>query len=164
MLNTGCTQKDISDLRNDEIDFVRGTIKRARSKVPDGPIVEYPLWKETQKLLRQFVVTGEYALANRDGGRLVEEKLKEDGEFTKKDCIAVAYHYLGQANKIKLQPLKLIRKTSSTLIRNSKQYSQFARLMLGRSPVGVDEKSDWNAGRRIRLRQCDGWERNNGAE
>jgi hypothetical protein len=103
------------------------------------------MWQMTQQLLRQFVVKGEFALENRRGKRLVEARLK-DGKYVKYDNIGMGFQRLCQRLNIKPQPLKLLRKTSSTLLRNSKHYSQFARLLLGRFPQGVDETHYWDAG------------------
>jgi hypothetical protein len=55
MLNIGATQKDISDLQQDEVDWRRGRIKRKRSKEKDEenvPVVEFQLWPRTFELLK----------------------------------------------------------------------------------------------------------------
>jgi len=57
MLNIGATQKDISDLRPDEVDWTKGRIVRKRSKTRNSggvPTIEYPLWSETFDLLRKY--------------------------------------------------------------------------------------------------------------
>jgi len=54
MLNTGCTQVDISELKQSEVDWQRGRITRKRSKTAkheSAPVVEYPLWQETFVLI-----------------------------------------------------------------------------------------------------------------
>ncbi len=56
MLNCGMTQKDISDLLISEVDWEVGRIVRKRSKTSDEenvPVVNYLLWPETIRLLRQ---------------------------------------------------------------------------------------------------------------
>lgn len=56
MLNCGMTQKDISDLRVEEVDWQEGRIIRKRSKTSkheNVPTVSYLLWQETFRLLRQ---------------------------------------------------------------------------------------------------------------
>jgi len=48
-LNCGMYQNDLAELRQDEVDWARGTIKRARSKTRERgePVVTYKLWPET---------------------------------------------------------------------------------------------------------------------
>jgi integrase len=73
MLNTGMTQKDISDLKPDEVDWIKGRIRRKRSKHKEdtAPEIEYPLWKPTFRLLKQFGNReGERVLTNEAGGPL----------------------------------------------------------------------------------------------
>ncbi|NTV80798.1 MAG: hypothetical protein HGA24_05170, partial [Candidatus Aminicenantes bacterium] len=56
MLNCGMTQKDVSDLLVSEVDWDEGRIIRKRSKTADVenvPVVNYLLWPETIRLLRQ---------------------------------------------------------------------------------------------------------------
>ena len=56
MLNCGMTQKDIADLAVTEVNWEEGRIKRKRSKTGDCenvPTVNYKLWPETLRLLRQ---------------------------------------------------------------------------------------------------------------
>ncbi len=81
MLNIGATQKDISDLRPDELDWTKGRIIRKRSKTRNGgsvPTIEYPLWWETFDLLRKYGERqGERVLRNEDGGALKVEELRD---------------------------------------------------------------------------------------
>jgi len=54
-LNCGMTSKDISDLHPAQVDLDRGTITRKRSKTHEWanvPVVQYRLWAETIRLLR----------------------------------------------------------------------------------------------------------------
>ena len=120
-----------------------GIIIRRRSKTQQHegvPTVSYPLWRCTLKLLQSLhTKKGDYVLTNQDGGQLKTERIRDDGKYTKVDNIAVAYYRLCKRLKMTQQPLKLIRKTSATLLRNSGQYSQFAVLFLGHSPRGIAE-------------------------
>ena len=55
MLNCGYRSTDISDLRDDQVDWTEGRIKRKRSKTEnheDVPEVDYKLWPETFSLLK----------------------------------------------------------------------------------------------------------------
>ncbi len=143
MLNCGFTQVDVAKLAQEDVNWDRGVIVRKRSKTQkhEGvPTVEYPLWPETLRLLKKFHnENGPTVLTNEDGGCLKSERIKADGRYTKVDNIAVAYYRLCKRIKITQQPVKLIRKTSATLLRYSKQYSQFAMLFLGESPRGIAE-------------------------
>ena len=57
MLNCGMTQKDIGDLLVSEVDWNVGRVIRKRSKTSDHenvPVVDYLLWPETFRLLKQY--------------------------------------------------------------------------------------------------------------
>lgn len=145
MLNCGYTQADIAALQHDEVDWLNGAITRKRSKTDDYdnvPTVRYPLWKETFRLLKIYRNRkSPTVLTNEDGGPLKTERVKTDGKYTKADNIAVSYYRLCKREpKIEQKPLKLIRKTSSTLLEYNKDYHQFALLFLGHSPRGIAEK------------------------
>ncbi len=75
MLNAGMYQSDISDLRQDEVDWRVGTITRKRSKTKAHagvPTVRYKLWPQTFELLKAHCAKhGELALLNRNGSPLV---------------------------------------------------------------------------------------------
>jgi integrase len=144
MLNIGATQVDIAKLTNGEVDFDKGVITRKRSKTQgyEGvPTVEYPLWKLTLALLKKYrnkkTARTEPVLVNEDGGSLKTEKITPDGKYTKTDNIAVSYYRLCKRTGLDHKPLKLIRKTSATLLHNSTRFSQFAPLFLGHSPRGT---------------------------
>jgi integrase len=149
MLNTGYTQKDLADLRHEEVDLEKGIITRKRSKTGDKestPEVCYPLWKETLRLLKQHADRkSEWVLTNDDGGKLLTESINKNDKYAKSDNVAVIYYRL--CNRLKEKKLidrkhalKLIRKTSSTLLKYS-PYSGFAVLFLGHSPRGVADTS-----------------------
>ena len=144
MLNTGMTQKDISDLQQREVDWRNGVITRRRSKTASHesvPTVSYPLWKETFRLLRQERASdGDYVLTNRVGGALKVEELDEKtGKLHKKDNVGSAFARLARATKIE-KSLKLLRKTSATLLRGNKQFSGIESLFLGHAPRSISER------------------------
>jgi integrase len=139
MLNTGMTQKDISDLRDDEVDWKAGTITRKRSKTQNHdsvPEVTYPLWPETFKLLQQFRSTGPRVLTSKNGLPLVTSKLVA-GRLKQKDVIRSAWDEVD--SKVKL-PLKYFRKTSSSILGGVADYATIADLFLGHSPKTMAEK------------------------
>jgi len=143
MANCGYQQTDISRLRREEVDLKRGTITRKRSKTSayeDVPEVTYALWDETLTLLRQFMATeGERALRNRDGGELVRCVVK-NGKKMKTDNIRTGYLRLAAKLKRKLPALKLIRKTSASLLETHSEYGRYAPYFLGHSPRGIAAK------------------------
>jgi len=148
MLNIGATQKDISDLRPDEVDWTKGRIVRKRSKTRNSggvPTIEYPLWSETFDLLRKYGEReGERVLRNEDGKPLKVEELR-GGKVTKIDNIAVAYHWFCTKLKTKgllkaKKPLKLLRKTSPTLLQKNPAYAHCAAHFLGHAPRSVADK------------------------
>ncbi len=141
MLNTGMTQKDISDLTPDEVNLKKGIITRKRSKTKDCenvPEVTYPLWGETLRLMKQFAKpTGETALTNEDGGKLLVETTT-----SRTDNIRMNYRRLLSklaTKKVKIsKPLKIFRKTSASLLEDS-AFPQCASYFLGHSPKGVGQ-------------------------
>ena len=143
MLNTGMSQKDISDLLPSEVDWKRGTITRKRSKTArhdNVPTVSYRLWKETVRLLRKERASDSpTVLVNSDGGRLKVEMLDANGKLCKIDNVASAFSRLRRAAKIK-KPLKLIRKTSATLLKSGKQFPGVEVVFLGHSPRSVADR------------------------
>lgn len=62
ILNCGMTQKDVADIRKSEVDFDAGRIIRKRSKTEkfkSVPTVNYLLWPETLRLMKQFADRGD---------------------------------------------------------------------------------------------------------
>ena len=143
MLNTGMTQKDISDLRPDEVNWKRGTITRKRSKTArheSVPTVTYRLWKETLRLLKKESAEGATTvLVNDAGGHLKVESLDANGKLCKIDNIVSAFSRLKREVGIK-KPLKLIRKTSATLLKSGKQFSGVEAVFLGHAPRSVADR------------------------
>ncbi|WP_156513050.1 hypothetical protein [Planctomyces sp. SH-PL62] len=143
MANCGMGQKDISDIRPEEIDWRRGRITRKRSKTSDRetvPTVEYPLWPETWELLEGAGHrTGDHALKTESGRAWVREWTTEDGVRHK--CDAVKSNYAHLARRLKIQtPMKLIRKTSSSLLDTHETHSRYALLFLGHSPRSIADR------------------------
>lgn len=144
MLNTGMTQKDISDLLISEVDLDAGTITRKRSKTRDNenvPTVCYPLWKRTLALLTKFANNdGDRILTNRNGSHLKVERLKvKSGKdsISKWDNIACNYRrLLAKLEKkgiIIKKSLKVFRKTANSQLKNNPQYAHYALFFMGHS-------------------------------
>lgn len=143
MANTGMTQKDISDLRQTEVDWKEGRITRKRSKTAkyDGvPVVTYKLWGETFRLLKEERSSDpEVVLTNAGGGRLKVEKLDGNGKLLKIDNVSSAFNRLKRATKIS-KPLKAFRKTSATLLRGERLFTGVENLFLGHSPRTMSDR------------------------
>ena len=152
MLNCGMYQSDISDLVWSEFDASRRTITRKRSKTGDfenAPEVTWYLWPETLRLLKKY--------ANRDKTILNQKKTADTG----KDCVSLlvtaegrplvaksiaeekgkrcdniksAYVRLANRLNVPAKPLMLIRKTSSSLLAQHKDYKFYAQYFLAQAP------------------------------
>ena len=150
MLNCGMTQKDISDLRKDQLvkdgdNFT--AIKRRRSKTvrkKNTPEVLYPLWPETTRLLREHLSTDPtYALmTGKSNRRWVRKDIMPNGKLSKADNIASLFRYLkrqvgmNEAGK----SLKLFRKTSATRLKGNKEYRDLVPFFLGHSAKTVADR------------------------
>lgn len=143
-LNTGFLQKDISELKPEEVDWRAGVIRRKRSKTKkfeNVPEVSYPLWPATFRLLQEYRRPNSlHVLANENGGSLLTSTLKEDGKQHKVDNIHTAYFRLCKRVSIKDRPFKSLRKTSATLLRSSEKYSGLEDLFLGHAPRSMSDK------------------------
>jgi hypothetical protein len=99
MLNCGMTQKDIADLAIAEVDWDEGRIIRKRSKTGDCesvPTVNYKLWPETFRLLRQERAqdSSELVLLNSNGSPLWTEQISAAGKYQKTDNVKNAFDRL----------------------------------------------------------------------
>lgn len=143
MLNCGMTQVDIARLRQAEVDFQAGRIRRKRTKTKDCegvPIVDYPLWAETFRLLKEHrSADAELALVNANGVALRREADGDDGKFDCSCNISSAYWRLAKPLGI-ASPPKLIRKLSASTLAGHKSYARYAQHFLGHSPRTVADK------------------------
>ena len=141
MLNAGFTQKDIADLLQTEVNWETGRISRKRSKGKKHetcPVVNYKLWPETFRLLKQHRSNHPtLALVNERGNPLRQLDLKDGDQLKTNDSIRKALVVLCDKLKIKQPAPKLFRKTSSTLIYNAKQFRGLDGLFLGHAPDSV---------------------------
>ncbi|HEX5471087.1 MAG TPA: hypothetical protein VFW73_04340 [Lacipirellulaceae bacterium] len=146
MLNCGFTQKDISDLRQDQIDLTAGTISRKRSKTKNKknvPKVAYKLWAVTLKELQKWRSNDPiFALRTNKGLAWVRKTIRADGKLGKVDYVAVLFRRLkariGMTETGK--SLKVFRKTASTRIGGNKTYRPLRHLFLGHSSRNVADR------------------------
>jgi integrase len=139
MLNCGAYQSDIGELRRDQ--YENGHLTRKRTKMEECesvPTVTYRLWKTTDQLLRKHMETsGEWLLLNSNGEQLWRSWIGDDGKAKVVDNIASKYKRL--VKDADRPTLKQLRKTSSNLLFNNKQFKNLHTLFLGHSPRTVAE-------------------------
>jgi integrase len=144
MLNCGMTQKDVSDLLVSEVDWDDGRIIRKRSKTSgeeNVPVVNYKLWRETFRLLEQerAADSKERVLLNSNGSPIWSEEITNDGKYQKTDNIKNAFDRLRKETKI-AKPLKSLKKTSASLLRDNEKFSNLEGLFLGHAPQSMSDK------------------------
>jgi integrase len=144
MLNCGMTQKDISDLRPDEVDWDLGRITRKRSKTKkhrNVPEVSYVLWKETLALLHEERSVGDNSrvLLNENGQPLWQESRGSDGKFRKMDNVRNAFERLRKKTGI-TKTLKSFKKTSATRLRDNRDFASLERVFLSHAATSMSDK------------------------
>jgi integrase len=148
MLNCGMTQKDISDLRPDEVDWKRGRIQRVRSKTDNHeavPVVDYPLWHETWQLIKTHGnQQGERVFLNKDGKPLKSDYIKTNGRRAQNDAIKNAFFRLTKRkdmmNALQGVSLKQLRASAASLLGSHPEFQRYAQHFLGHSPRSVADK------------------------
>lgn len=141
MLNCGMTQKDVAELRNDEVDWKNGTITRQRSKRKGraGALtVTYPLWPETLAELVRHRAAGELALRT-GGGKPLVAKWSVGEKMRSYDCVSSAWRAVAKAAAVK-KTLKIFRKTAASKLAEHKDYKYYAAYFLAHSPRSVAER------------------------
>ena len=143
MANCGFTQQDLSDLSQDEVDWKLGTITRKRSKTrnhEDCPTVTYKLWKRTFELLKQHrQASGNLVLRTKSGQPWLTKR-QVNGKFNRTDNTKSVYRHLQAFVSIK-KPIKLLRKTSASLLDIHPTFGRYAGYFLAHSPRTVRDKS-----------------------
>ena len=104
------------------------------------PEVSYQLWPKTLDLLTKYGRQKDNpVLVNEDGGPLQKKSIGSDGR--PKVICNISSMYKRLKPKLKLDhPLKSLRKTSSDLLYNHKEYRPLHALFLGHSPRTVAER------------------------
>jgi len=137
MINCGFTQVDVSDLHPSEVDWTAGRIRRKRSKTrdePNAPVVDFAIWPETFELLREHRSDDpDHVLVTRSGSRWVYHEL-HDGKLKSSDSIATNYNRLRRRVGGGIGPLKLLRKTSASLLGEHPEFRAYAQYFLGHAP------------------------------
>jgi integrase len=142
MTNCGMTQKDVSDLLEEEVDWDQGVITRKRSKTKDKenvPTVSFRLWPATFALLKQYRSGTERVLLTESGKPYVRTWVQENGKMNKADGFASSWTHV--KNRIDFhRPLKQLRKLGASLLASHAVYGRFASYFLGHSPRTVADR------------------------
>jgi integrase len=143
MLNCGMTQVDIADLQPREVNWIEGRIKRKRSKTDDHdhvPTVDYALWPRTRQLLEQFGHrAADRVLLTASNRPWLRDELLPDGKRSKVDAIKSNYVHLQRKTGIS-HPMKLLRKTSATMIESHELFGRYTGHFLGHAPSSLAER------------------------
>ena len=143
MLNCGMLARDISDLRQDQVDWKKGLITRKRSKTQDHadvPVVRYKLWGQTWKELKKWRSDDpEIALLTHTGKRWIEDHQEPrtgSTEVTRCGLPSVSISLKpGSRNR-----RRMLRATGASKLAEHPQYKYFSQYYLGHSPRTVAEK------------------------
>jgi integrase len=137
-LNCGMTNVDIGSLRKDQVNLKTGRLVRKRVKTETHelvPTVDYRLWPETLKLLKEhWSKHPELGLTSSDGTSLYTSWF-EGKNTRKKDLLALAW----RRAKVSI-PLKAFRSISATLLESHAAYGRYKSHFLGHSPKGIADK------------------------
>jgi len=139
-LNTGMTQKDISDLHPSEVNWQKGTITRTRSKT-NRIEVTHTLWLLTFKLLKQEGKSkGDRVLTTAKGGELVQAAIVDDPRGGKKqsksDNISSALERVCKQPGI-TDSFGTLRHTAATKLGEHSTYAKYAGHFLADSPTNI---------------------------
>jgi integrase len=138
---------DIGTLKQSEVNWEKGRIKRKRSKTRSRsksvPLVDYVLWQPTFDLLKQFRSKDKHlVLINENGLPLWRESEDEDSSFCRHNNIKTAYFHLLQQLKLtkeQQKPFKTFRKTGASMLDNS-VHGRFSEHYLGETPRSIANK------------------------
>ncbi len=141
MLNCAYQQKDVSDLRDDEVDWSKGRIRRKRSKTQnheDVLEVDYKLWPETFALLQKYRSGKERVLLTQSGKPYTQRRLVGD-KVRAVDSFGWMLRKLCKRCRVN-KKLKGLRKTVATLLESHTTYGRCTSLFLGHSPKSMKDK------------------------
>src|SRR5205814_2010869 len=102
MANCGMTQKDVSDLQDNEVDWTAGRITRQRSKTAgkvNVPTVQYTLWPMTYQLLQRYRSGQATVLLTETGLPYLRKELR-NGKLVKADGFASNFVHLKRRLKL----------------------------------------------------------------
>ncbi len=141
MCNCGMTQKDVSDLQDDEVNWQEGRITRKRSKTrkrQGTPTVCYKLWPQTFALLKKYRSGKKHVLLTKFG-KTYRGESHDGAKLVSRDVFASSFGQLCKRIKFDKQ-MKLLRKTSATLLESHEIYGRLTSLFLGHAPASVKDR------------------------
>ncbi|MCX5663029.1 MAG: site-specific integrase [Planctomycetota bacterium] len=140
MANCGMTATDMAELKPDEVDWKEGRIVRKRSKtrqVENVPTVDYKLWPETLRLLKQErSPSTERVLLNANEQPLRVLWQRENGQLVSGDSVWRACTYAMTKATVKNRHPKDVRKMGATLLSNS-EHEKHVGMYLGHAGRSV---------------------------
>jgi integrase len=148
MLNCGFYSVDIATLEHGMVDWKAGRIIRKRHKTDDVdrvPMVNWKLWPETLRLLKQFKSKDKtFVLLNEDGNPLRLSTLadRNDGQgekLKKNDNIRSAMTRALTKLQIKKTPSDL-RNTGASALEKHEVFGRYVQHFLGQAPTDVAKK------------------------
>jgi integrase len=137
-LNCGMNAADVGQLRKDQVDFAGGRLVRRRVKIGDRanvPTVDYPLWAETARLLRECLSEDPTLALTAMNGAPLWESRQEGDKTPQKDLINQQW----KRAKVSI-PFKACRSISATMLDRHENYGRFAEYFLGHTPKTVAEE------------------------
>jgi integrase len=140
-LNPGMTQRDISSLRDDEVDWHVGAISRKRGKtkhLPGTPVVTHRLWPRTFEMLKKHRSGGPVVLLTSRKKQWVRKELV-GGRLVACDSIKCQWEDVERRAGLK-RPFKLLRKSAATMIESHETYGRLTGLFLGHAPATMASK------------------------
>lgn len=140
-LNCGMTAQDVSDLQDDQVNWVEGTITRKRSKTEDHedvPEVTYKLWPSTFALLKEYRSGRPTSLLTKTGQPWIQEEY-DGSKYRHSDSIASNFKTVSRKAKVKVSP-KQLRTTAASKLAEHPKFKFYAQYYLGQSPKTVADK------------------------
>jgi integrase len=153
-LNCGMLPKDISDIHPNEVDWMKGTITRKRSKTGKKaaanknskvPTVTYTLWRRTFELLKKCRCgDDDHVFLTSNGLPLCRAELKGGGtRVTETNNVVLHFRYVVSRLPKKLpkgKTFKTLRATGASKLEEHPTHGRHTGLYLGHAPESIKEK------------------------
>jgi integrase len=143
-LNCGFYGVDIAALKQSEVDWAGGRIRRQRTKTRNSsqkvPKVDYLLWRQTFDLLKKSRSDHPELVLLNERGKPLWSETEKNGKFNRNNNVKTAYFHLWET-KFKqtkgFKPFKTLRKTAASLLETHKEYGRYAEYFLGETPRSI---------------------------
>jgi integrase len=145
MLNCGFQGRDIAELKQSEIDWKKGMIKRKRSKTrklpkhkaDKVPVVTYKLWDRTFQLLREYNSKTDPVLLTVRGRPWIQAEMDAE-HYKNSNSIASNFKWLVKKSGVKIST-KQLRTVASTMLGQG-PFKYYTEYFLGEVPDGTANK------------------------